>query len=218
MGRCCWPLAAAVAAAAIVIYSIRRRMPLPRLLGIALALPLGGALGNLLDRVRLGHVVDFLALYSGPHHTLPFPIFNLADSAICVGVGLLALYYGRQPASAAGTGHCPERKVLMHPVLFHIGSFVVHTYGVVLMLAFLVALGRAYQVAKRRNDPALPPDNVLDVGIWMIVIGVDRRASAVCRGRLGSITGTRRAFPRTSSKSGKAACRFTAACSAASAH
>ncbi|MGI4792242.1 MAG: prolipoprotein diacylglyceryl transferase [Janthinobacterium lividum] len=60
----------------------------------------------------------------------------------------------------------------MFPVLFHIGSFVVHTYGVVLMVAFLVALGRAYAVAKRQNDPGTPPDNILDVGIWMIVIGV----------------------------------------------
>ncbi len=60
----------------------------------------------------------------------------------------------------------------MFPVLFHAGSFVVHTYGVVLMLAFLVALGRAYTVAKRQADPDMPPDNILDVGIWMIVIGV----------------------------------------------
>ena len=60
----------------------------------------------------------------------------------------------------------------MFPVLYHIGSFVVHTYGVVLMAAFLVALGRAYLVAKRQNDPSTPPDNILDVGIWMIVIGV----------------------------------------------
>lgn len=60
----------------------------------------------------------------------------------------------------------------MFPVLFHAGSFVVHTYGVILMLAFLVALGRAYTVAKRQNDPDVPPDSILDVGIWMIVIGV----------------------------------------------
>ena len=60
----------------------------------------------------------------------------------------------------------------MYPVLFHLGSFVVHTYGVVLMVAFLAALGRAYTVAKRQNDPSLNPDAVLDVGIWMIVVGV----------------------------------------------
>jgi signal peptidase II len=94
-------LAAAVAAVAIVVYTIRAEMPLPPMLGIALALPLGGALGNLLDRVRLGHVVDFLALYAGPDRRWQFPIFNVADTAICVGVGLLALYYGRQPAPAS---------------------------------------------------------------------------------------------------------------------
>jgi len=91
-------LAAAVAAVAIIYYTARAKMPLPRVLGIALALPLGGAVGNLLDRVRLGHVVDFLALYAGPDRQWQFPIFNVADSAICIGVGLLALYYGRQPA------------------------------------------------------------------------------------------------------------------------
>jgi len=91
-------LAAAIAAVAIIYYTARARMPLPLMLGIALALPLGGAVGNLLDRVRLGHVVDFLALYAGPDRQWQFPIFNVADSAICVGVGLLALYYGRQPA------------------------------------------------------------------------------------------------------------------------
>ena len=93
-------LAAAVAAVAIVTYTVRAPMPLPRLLGVALALPLGGAVGNLLDRVRLGHVVDFLALYAGTDRRWQFPIFNVADTAICVGVGLLALYYGRQPAPA----------------------------------------------------------------------------------------------------------------------
>lgn len=90
-------LAAAIAAVAIVSYTLRAAMPLPKLLGTALALPLGGAVGNLLDRVRLGHVVDFLALYAGPDRHWQFPIFNVADTAICIGVGLLALYYGRQP-------------------------------------------------------------------------------------------------------------------------
>jgi len=59
----------------------------------AFALLMGGALGNLADRVRLGHVVDFLDFYiAGPggalHH---WPAFNLADASICVGIGLLAL-------------------------------------------------------------------------------------------------------------------------------
>src|SRR5579871_3434210 len=43
----------------------------------------GGALGNMIDRVRIGHVVDFLDVYVGPHH---WPTFNVADSLICVSV------------------------------------------------------------------------------------------------------------------------------------
>lgn len=93
-------LAAAVAAVAIVTYTVRAKMPLPRLLAVALALPLGGAVGNLVDRVHLHHVVDFLAVYAGPERRWQFPIFNVADSAICIGVGLLALYYSRQPAAS----------------------------------------------------------------------------------------------------------------------
>lgn len=52
----------------------------------ALALVLGGALGNLYDRALLGSVTDFFDFYYGPHH---FPVFNVADSAITVGAGLL---------------------------------------------------------------------------------------------------------------------------------
>ncbi|MBI3450948.1 MAG: signal peptidase II [Acidobacteria bacterium] len=52
----------------------------------ALGLIVGGAAGNLADRLRLGHVIDFLDAYVGTHH---WPAFNLADSAICAGVALL---------------------------------------------------------------------------------------------------------------------------------
>ncbi len=48
----------------------------------------GGAVGNLVGRVRLGYVVDFLDFHAGDWH---FFVFNLADSAICIGVGLLIL-------------------------------------------------------------------------------------------------------------------------------
>ena len=54
----------------------------------SLALILAGAVGNLIDRVRLGEVIDFLDVYWRSHH---WPAFNVADSAICVGVFLLAL-------------------------------------------------------------------------------------------------------------------------------
>ena len=59
-----------------------------RLPQTALALIMGGALGNLLDRARLGHVVDFVDVYWNAHH---WPAFNVADSAITIGVCLLIL-------------------------------------------------------------------------------------------------------------------------------
>ena len=57
-----------------------RRWPIP----LGLSLILGGALGNLIDRVRVGYVIDFLDVRV-------WPVFNVADSAISVGVGLLLL-------------------------------------------------------------------------------------------------------------------------------
>ncbi|MEM6579913.1 MAG: signal peptidase II [Pseudomonadota bacterium] len=59
------------------------RMPREqKLLGLALALILGGALGNVWDRIALGHVVDFISVHYGGWY---FPAFNIADSAISVG-------------------------------------------------------------------------------------------------------------------------------------
>jgi len=52
------------------------------------SLVLSGAVGNLLDRLRLGEVLDFLDFYVGRHH---WPAFNVADSLICIGAGLLVL-------------------------------------------------------------------------------------------------------------------------------
>ena len=51
----------------------------------ALALIAGGAIGNLIDRIRFGAVVDFLDFYIGNYH---WPAFNVADSAICIGAGM----------------------------------------------------------------------------------------------------------------------------------
>lgn len=77
-----------------------------RLPRIALAFVLGGALGNLIDRVRFGYVVDFIHVYWNQH---AWPDFNLADSAITTGVCLLVLDMlrserrtGAQPEPATG--------------------------------------------------------------------------------------------------------------------
>jgi signal peptidase II len=65
------------------------RQPVQRWLeSLALALILGGALGNLYDRVTLGYVVDFLDFHWSGHH---FPAFNVADSGISVGAVLLII-------------------------------------------------------------------------------------------------------------------------------
>jgi signal peptidase II len=81
------PLLVAFALVACVIVTVLLlRSPGRTLFCAGLALILGGALGNLIDRLRLGHVVDFLDLHAAGWH---WPAFNVADSAITVGAALL---------------------------------------------------------------------------------------------------------------------------------
>ena len=83
------PLFAAISGiAAIVITVLILRHSGNRLLCASLALILGGALGNLWDRLAWGHVVDFLDFHAAGWH---WPAFNVADSAITIGAGLLIL-------------------------------------------------------------------------------------------------------------------------------
>ncbi len=64
-------------------------------LAIALALILGGAIGNVWDRIQLGHVVDFVQLY---YQSWYWPAFNIADAAICVGAVMLIIdTFRKQP-------------------------------------------------------------------------------------------------------------------------
>lgn len=74
-------------ASAVIIYLLRRN-PVKSLFNLALTLILAGALGNLIDRLLLGHVIDFLLFYWDDRY---FPAFNLADCFITVGAGLLIL-------------------------------------------------------------------------------------------------------------------------------
>lgn len=71
-----------------IIVTFRKLRDDQRLAAVSLSLIFSGAVGNLIDRVRLGEVIDFLDVYWKTHH---WPAFNVADSAICVGVALLAL-------------------------------------------------------------------------------------------------------------------------------
>lgn len=77
-----------VVALVMITFIWRRLRQAHVLYCIGLPMIAGGALGNLIDRVRLGAVVDFLDVYIGAHH---WPAFNVADSAICVGVAFFLL-------------------------------------------------------------------------------------------------------------------------------
>lgn len=82
----------AIVVLAAFLLAFWRDLPDHRTLQVGVGLIVGGALGNLLDRFRLGHVVDFLAVGS-------FPRFNIADSAITVGLVFLCVFllFGAEP-------------------------------------------------------------------------------------------------------------------------
>lgn len=84
------------AAIALVGALLWQNHPSAKVAGTGLALILGGAAGNLVDRIARGQVVDFLDFYVGSYH---WPAFNLADSAICVGAGMILLdLFATRPA------------------------------------------------------------------------------------------------------------------------
>lgn len=70
----------------LLALSLRYHLFAPRWMRIGLGLMLGGAAGNLMDRILLGYVTDFIDLRA-------WPVFNVADSAVVVGVGILAYFF-----------------------------------------------------------------------------------------------------------------------------
>jgi signal peptidase II len=87
-----WLFTLIAAGVSVLLITWMRRLPsTARLLPAALALILGGAIGNLIDRLRYGHVIDFLDFHWGAAH---FWVFNVADSGITVGAALLLLDAG----------------------------------------------------------------------------------------------------------------------------
>lgn len=91
----------AVVVGTVLVLWLRRLPPSPRFEPCALALVLGGALGNLWDRLHAGAVVDFIDFYYGRSH---FPAFNVADSAICVGAAMLVWTAWRDRKGPADQG------------------------------------------------------------------------------------------------------------------
>jgi len=80
-----FPLLAAFIVTMLILWLRRVESPF---LAVAIGLVIGGAIGNVIDRIRLGAVVDFLDFYVGAWH---WPAFNVADSAICLGVAAMLL-------------------------------------------------------------------------------------------------------------------------------
>lgn len=96
-----WFFAVLAVGVSIMLIAWLYRLPRSdRWLPIALALVLGGALGNLYDRLVLGYVVDFIHVYYGNYH---FPAFNIADCAISVGAVMIALDMFRKPSDAGAS-------------------------------------------------------------------------------------------------------------------
>ncbi len=88
-------LALLAVATLIAIFAWRRQLGLPlRTVQISFGLLCGGIVGNLVDRLVHGHVIDFLDFHFGSYI---FPTFNVADSCICVGVAIYLLHSLRQP-------------------------------------------------------------------------------------------------------------------------
>jgi signal peptidase II len=101
-GTARWVLAAvALIAVAAIGWMIARSQPTQRTLRLALGLVAGGALGNLIDRVGLGVVTDFVRWRWHQHR---WPIFNIADVALVIGAGLIILdSLRKQPPPAAAS-------------------------------------------------------------------------------------------------------------------
>ncbi len=95
-----------IAIGAIIFLFIRIKES-ERTLALSFSLVLSGALGNLIDRLRYGEVVDFLDFHLSDYH---WPAFNVADSAICIGIGLLALELLRRDHKTNNNSQAPNPK------------------------------------------------------------------------------------------------------------
>ncbi len=91
-------LLSAAVAVVLIVFMARNRAKLGTLVGLSLALVLAGAIGNMLDRLRLGYVTDFIHFSSG---SFSFPVFNIADICIVIGAGLLVIASFARPSDGS---------------------------------------------------------------------------------------------------------------------
>lgn len=96
-----WFLSGIAGSAALLIVYLLNKYKHEKLFCLSLSLILGGAVGNLYDRITLGHVVDFLDFYIGDYH---WPAFNIADSAIFIGAALMIYESFRNKENSEDSG------------------------------------------------------------------------------------------------------------------
>jgi phosphatidylglycerol:prolipoprotein diacylglycerol transferase len=179
--------------AILFIVSLYRRLhPQQTALKWGLPLVLGGALGNLVDRIRYGSVIDFIdvqATWEGSAHH--WPTFNVADIAICIGVGLMAvdMLTARRPKVTPSTVPPPVDASLppsalarppMRPTLYWLHDVIgalagssldapLPAYFVMLLSGFVLAIIVQAMTARRIGHD---PDVMVDLGLAMLLAGV----------------------------------------------
>jgi signal peptidase II len=118
---------------AVVIWFYRSQSKPSWLLSIAIGLIIGGALGNLVDRIRLGYVVDFIQVGT-------FPIFNVADSAVSTAVVLMLLWSLREDSTRAHAGEASGETAGPANASWKMGAVFLGVLAVVAALAYFVCV------------------------------------------------------------------------------
>ncbi len=106
VGSILFVVVSVIAIGAIIFLFVKIREN-EKTLALSFSLVLSGAIGNLIDRLRYGEVVDFLDFHLSTYH---WPAFNVADSAICIGIGLLALQLLKQDRTTSTKSQAPNPK------------------------------------------------------------------------------------------------------------
>ena len=92
---------ASIVISVVIVVWIRKLEKHDNLTAVSLCMILGGAIGNLIDRIYLGHVIDYIQVWLGNY---PFPAFNIADAAISVGAAILIVSSFVNPQNSAEAG------------------------------------------------------------------------------------------------------------------